>query len=229
MTTRFPPLIIIVNLVLASASPAQVSVVGQNSNTALNYSAQTSATDLINAGQATLASATVSTTFGASFPGSGITDGAYSNTTTDNAFFAVANGNFPATATYNLNTTANPSGYDITSIKSFMGWLNVNAAQGNQSYTIEISLVGSASYSTYATVSYSPFTAANSGGSYESMVTVTDTSGKLATGVDSIRFTFSSPGSGGSTPGTVVREIDVIGYPTAVSYTHLTLPTNREV
>ena len=220
MKTRILPLVVLANLLLISASPAEVSVAGQNSSTVLAYTGQTSSTDLINAGQSTLSSATVSAT-NPSFPGTGINDGNYSNTFTDNTFFQVP-GNFPATATYDLNLAVNVLGYDITSIKSLMGWATVSAAQANQTYTIEVSTVGSASYTPLATVSYKPFSDTDSPTAYETFVTVSDTGGVLATGVDSIRFTFTDPiGVNGVTPdsgtfeGTVIREIDVSGIPTS--------------
>ena len=53
---------------------AGIVVLGQNSTTALAYAGATSATDLINAGQATLASAAVTPSHG-SFSGNGINDG----------------------------------------------------------------------------------------------------------------------------------------------------------
>jgi hypothetical protein len=218
MKLKYTPLALaIINLVWLAPADAAVTFATSSSSTALNYTGQTSSTDLINAGQSTLASATVSaTSYG--FPASGINDGNYSNTVADNTFYAIVHPVFPATATYNLDTTINLLGYDITSIKSFMGWATVSAAQANQTYTIEVSTVGSALYTTLATVSYKPFADINSPASYETMVTVSDTGGVLATGVDSIRFTFTDPiGVNGVTPdtgtveGTLIREIDVFG------------------
>lgn len=219
MTTRFFSVIILMNLLWAAASPANVLVAPQNSSTTLAYTGQTSSTDLINAGQSTLASTTVSTTFNAGFGPGGINDGDYSSSATnaDNTFFTA----FPATATYNLNVSVNTLGYDLTSIKSFMGWANASAAQGNQTYTIEFRVVGSATYNPLTTVSFKPFSDVNLP-AYESLVTVSeDTSGVLATGVDSIRFTFTNPigatgvpSGTGSSKGTVIREIDVFGTPT---------------
>ena len=211
----------IMHLVWLSSADAAVMFANLSSTTVLAYSGQTSTTDLINAGQSTLSSATVSAT-NPSFPGTGINNGNYSNTFTDNTFFAVP-GNFPATATYDLNVTVNVLGYDLTSIKSFMGWATVSAAQANQTYTIEVSTVGSASYTSLATVAYKPFNDTDSPTAYETFVTVSDSipGGVLATGVDSIRFTFTDPiGVNGVTPdsgtfeGTVIREIDVFGVAT---------------
>jgi hypothetical protein len=174
---------------------------------------------LINAGQSTLSSATVSAT-SYIFTGTAINDGNYSNTNADNTFFAVATGAFPATATYDLNVTVNVLGYDLTSIKSFMGWATVSAAQANQTYTIEVSTVGSAFYTSLATVAYKPFNDTDSPTDYETFVTVSDSvpGGVLATGVDSIRFTFTDPigvngvaDGSGTVEGTLIREIDVFG------------------
>ena len=206
----------IMHLVWLSSADAAVVFANLSSTTVLAYSGQTSTTDLINAGQSTLSSATVSAT-SYIFTGTAINDGNYSNTNADNTFFAVATGAFPATATYNLDVTVNLLGYDLTSIKSFMGWATVSAAQANQTYTIEVSTVGSAFYTSVATVAYKPFNDTDSL-AYETFVTVSDTGGALATGVDSIRFTFTDPigvngvpDGSGTVEGTLIREIDVFG------------------
>jgi hypothetical protein len=206
----------IMHLVWLSSADAAVVFANLSSTTVLAYSGQTSTTDLINAGQSTLSSATVSVT-NPSFPGTGINNGNYSNTFADNTFFQLP-GSFPATATYDLNVTVNVLGYDLTSIKSFMGWATVSAAQANQTYTIEVSTVGSASYTSLATVAYKPFSDTDSPTDYETFVTVSDTGGVLATGVDSIRFTFTDPigvngvpDGSGAFEGTLIREIDVFG------------------
>jgi hypothetical protein len=212
-----PWVLAIMHLVWLSSADAAVTFANLSSSTVLAYSGQTSTTDLINAGQSTLSSATVSAT-SYIFTGTAINDGNYSNTNADNTFFAVATGAFPATATYDLNVTVNVLGYDLTSIKSFMGWATVSAAQANQTYSIEVSTVGSASYTSLATVSYKPFNDTDSPTAYETFVTVSDTGGLLATGVDSIRFTFTDPigvngvtDGSGTVEGTLIREIDVFG------------------
>ncbi len=220
MKLKFNPLkFAIINLIWLPSADAAVSITPVSSTTALAYTGQSSSTDLINAGQSTLASATVSPTYGAVFPGTGINNGNYSNTLADNTFFSVAAPTkFPATATYDLNVSVNARGYDITSINSFMGWATVSAAQANQTYTIDLRVVGSAAYTTLAIVSYKPFSDTNSPAAYETFVTVTDTGGVLATGVDSIRFSFTDPigvngvpDDSGTTEGTLIREIDVFG------------------
>ncbi|MEP4078003.1 hypothetical protein [Haloferula sp.] len=167
-----------------------------------------SATDLINAGESTLAAVTVSTAF---FGGpNGINDGV-STGSSDSVYFEAPD-NFPATAIYDLDLTTNTAGYDFTSIESFVGWRGNSGGQGNQTYQVEVSVVGSPDYVLLAVVNYEPFGPENSD-DHESHVVIDDSSGTLASGVDSIRFTFSAPLIGGTAPGTVVREIDVFGVP----------------
>jgi hypothetical protein len=173
------------------------------------WAANVSAADLINAGQPTLAAASVSSVF---FGPNGINNGsAIPAETTTNTYFSAPD-RLPATATYDLNVSTNPNGYVITSIESFMGWQANSAAHANQTYTVAVSLVGSPDYTDLAVVSYSPFGTDNSA-DHESHVLVSHPSGILATGVDGIRFTFTALAYGGSSPGTVVREIDVYGHP----------------
>ena len=210
----FMALVVIVTV--CGHTHAAVVVSGENSTTARAFT-PVSGADLINSGQATLDSSSVSPSLTPNFPGTGINDSNDSDTNLpDNTFFLRSNGHFPATATYNLDVSINTLGYDITSIESFMGWHTVSAAQANQTYTVEVSLVGSATYSNIANVSYTPFADVNTP-SYETKVTITeDVTGILASGVDSIRFTFADPllavGNGtGTTEGTLIREIDVFG------------------
>ncbi len=202
-------------IALSQTLLGDVIIANNQSTTALAYAGSTSASDLINSGQPTLASASVSPSNG-TFPGSGINDGVYANSPfAANTFFDTGV-NFPATAVYDLNLTSSPNGYDITSIDSFMGWATVARKQANQNFTVEVRTVGSAGYEPLAYVNYTPFS--GSGGNYETRVTVTDSSGVLARGVDSIRFIFGDPGTEGTIPqGTVIREIDVAGTPSATA------------
>nr|MCU0781325.1 hypothetical protein [Akkermansiaceae bacterium] len=200
--------------------PAAIQIAGQSATVAFSatpWAGQISASDLINAGQATLAGAAVTATHGG-FPGSGINDGATQDFTAPggNTFFQYDT-HFPAAATYQLNLASAPNGYTIHSIRSFMGWATVSQFQANQTYTVEVSVVGSSGYRPLAHVSYKPFS--GSGGNYETMVTVSeDTSGVLAEHVDAVRFLFADPGNAGTAPqGTLVREIDVEGSPTATA------------
>lgn len=193
---------------------ADIVINGQNSTTALVYAADASVTNLINAGQPTQTSAAVTPSY-ASFSGSGTNDGEYSNSYSANTFFQ-SGIHFPATATYELNLTAAPGGYDIRSITSLMGWAGASQQQANQDYTVEVSVIGAAGFRPLANVKYTPFS--GSGGNYETKVTITeDSSGVLARNVKAIRFLFADPGKSDSSPGTVVREIVVNGEPSAAA------------
>ena len=116
-----------------------------------------------------------------------------------------------ATATYNLGLGANNLGYDLTSIQSIAAWLNVGF--GNQAYTVEVKLVGAASFTSLATVDYQPLGIAVGA----TKVTLTDTTGVLETGVEFIRFTANSVNEGANNGAFVFREIDVFGTPSTTS------------
>ncbi len=186
------------------------------------WSSRVSSSDLINAGQSTLSSSSATTP---NFGAGGMNDGSSSFYNFDqNTFYRVDEGQFPAVATYDLDTSINALGYDITSVESFMGWWENMLHQANQTYTVEVSTVGNAGYTLLTTVDYTPFDANTYGSNTEpygyhySHVEIADNTGILASGVDSIRFTFSAPEYGviSGAPGTVIRELDVYGAPTAV-------------
>lgn len=230
MNSQFSTLAAIALLFLAPSGFAAVDVATQSSTGTVHsstaWASLKSTTDLINAGQSSFSSATVSSVL-AGFPAAGLNDGtsvdAGSGVAGGNTFFQrpanFAQPGSTAIATFDLNITVNTLGYDITSIQSFMGWSTVSMAQGNQTYTVAVSAVGSATYTDIATVAYIPFADVN-GVNYDSHVVITENStGKLATGVDSIRFTFLDPLSSvtpgvGTIEGTLIRELDVFGFPT---------------
>ena len=119
-----------------------------------------------------------------------------------------------ATAIYNLGLGTNGLGYNLTSIQTIAAWVNVGF--GNQAYTVDVKLKGAASYTTLATVGYEPLnnpTPANNIGATK--VTLTDSTGVLASGVEFIRFTANSVNGGANSGAFVFREIDVFGTPTA--------------
>jgi len=212
-------------LALPLSAPAVVSITPQSSTgtafASTAWASRLSGTDLVNAGTTTLSSATTTAPFFGPF---GTNDGLSGNNNSDQSAFISSGFDFASNfteagntwwATYDLNVSTNALGYDITSIESFLGW-NANAElHANQIYSIEISTVGSATYSPLTSVSYTPFTSVN-GADHESHIIITeDVTNILATGVDSIRFKFDNPGGGaGSADGTVIREIDVHGVAT---------------
>lgn len=221
---------------LAISLPAQAAIQQETANidgngTALAYAADVSDNDLANAGQATLSNFSSTDSFdpgGASFQTENLNDGDYLAPSGDVTYFD--SGHLPATVVFDLNTTLSPLGYDISSIGTFMGWSGVNGTQCNQVYTVEVSFVGSASYTQIASVEFRPYGDTGLSTPYESKVILTDdTEAILATGVDSVRFVFSS--ATGASRGTVIREIDVNGTQTGSSsgLVAATLPVERQI
>lgn len=183
-----------------------------------------SATDLVNTGRSTLHS---KTTLGTS-PASGWSVNALNDGTAPSADVVASATYWPTFNTgivFNLNTSIAPFGYDLTTIRTFFGWQNGSNAQANQLYDVVVRKVGSTLYTPLISVRYQHFPDANLFPVYNTRVTLTDTTGKLATGVDSIAFTFLAPSvatgngsgvvdQGGTAKGTVIREIDVFGQAT---------------
>lgn len=164
--------------------------------------------DLINNGQATLGSVSGTPAFSGSGPFSisGLNDGASALGGTDGTGKTFYNTpQLPATITFNLDTSVNTLGYYITDINTFAGWGGSDATQVNQQYQVLVSSVGSASFAPLTSVNYTPFA---SGTVASTVVSLTDSTGTLATGIDAIQFQFANNPIGA---GTVYQEIDVIG------------------
>ncbi len=114
-----------------------------------------------------------------------------------------------ATAEYHLGKGAKGLGYDITSIQSVADWNG--AGFGNQAWTVEVRPVGG-DYRILHTVNYHPLTShLHTGGATK--VVLTDKSGVLASGIESIKFTASHV-AGSVDNAFVWRELDVFGGPT---------------
>lgn len=215
----------------ASSTSAGITVVEESSTLgslgSQTWYGQISTTDLIQQGRSSLASANVSA---AAFGGNGLNNGVGPTANTTNSLFW-GNTQMPATATYDLNVAAAPQGYVVDGIHSYQGWTANSGLHANQNYTVEVSLVGSPDFSPLTTVDFDPFLAIDDSEHY-SHVGLTGADGVLASGVDAIRFTFASPGSGGTAPGTVVNEIDVLGSPIGVvspSPITINAPAERQV
>src|SRR5204863_329351 len=71
---------------------------------------------------------------------------------------------------------------------------------------------GGNTYTPLAAVNYTPF-ATNVGQQHSSLVSLTDSTGKLATHVDAVRFTYGTATGVTNPSGQVVREIEVLGQP----------------
>ncbi len=145
-----------------------------------------------------------------------LTDGLSSSVPGGNPWVtnADAAGSPPPSITFSFDTDANPLGYKLTSIRSIYGW-NSSPWYSDQSYKVELAYVGNpTAFSELTTVSYLPFGYSDATPS-SSQVTLTDSTGKLATGVAAVRFTFlnNRGGLADQYDGQVIREFDVTGNP----------------
>ncbi len=167
-------------------------------------------TNLVRAGASTLESVTVShdPSLSGTFKTTGLNDG--SATASSNLTYYAVNeptGNLPATITFTLQGSA--SGYDITSIESLAGWKDSNI--GDQKFQLLLSIRGD------DFLDYGTYSATGALGDFASLVTVTDESGRIASGVTGVRFVYLNPdGTQGGNGGTVIRELQVFGTASAV-------------
>lgn len=118
---------------------------------------------------------------------------------------------------YTLNTSLSPLGYDISSIVSFAGH---GDSRVNQTFNIEVQLVGGGGFVSLASVIYNAVPSAQPNGNYSTRVTLQDSTPgvAIASGVAAIRFTALPPAQnvGNQIGGSIYRELDVIGTPTSV-------------
>lgn len=172
-----------------------------------------SGTDLVNAGQSTLANVTAvsPTTYGGqnlSYANNGATDYSGSTGNTNGSFGFNNNG----TLTFTLNTTLNPAGYEVNSIDVLSGF---DGRRTSHNYKVEFAYVSDPG--TFISVGQvgGPDAATRNndtgiqGTRYEIQSILTDTTGALGTGVAAIRFTFWDDAAGNAQ--SVYREIDVLG------------------
>jgi len=195
-----------------TVSTPGITVTTASSQTDNAYAADVSGSDLVNSGQPSLTSfvSSVAPSFG---PG-GQNDGTYSLSNTAAASWYHPPAAPPATLTFELNVVDHPAGYEISAIRTYAGWKGGGTqTYANQKYTVEYRAVGSSTWSLLQSVDYSPFTSlvdtpANT------KVSLTASSGLVATGVAALRFNLAVPTqSAGTNNGTVLQEIDVIGQP----------------
>ncbi len=133
------------------------------------------------------------------------------------------------TAVFNLNLGAGGSatGYDLSSINSFYGWVD-HRSFSDQSYTVSVSYVSNpSSFNNLYTVLYAPFDPANDASSNQrgaTEVSLADSSGGAitnglvsATGIAGLKFTFTAYNNGTvNQAGQLIREVDATVTPTAV-------------
>jgi hypothetical protein len=168
--------------------------------------------DLVNAGSAALlAPPTYSDplNYGSSL---NINNGALGTAGNTGSISIVEGGTY--TITFDFNVSLNAFGYDITNIRTFSGWPD---GRVYQDYSVAYRLVGTPPSSYISLGSFSKTSGALGGGGNSILLDITDDTGVLASGVDSLRFTINrvnAPGYG--LLGTAYREIDVFGAATVV-------------
>ena len=209
-TFRAAALASVAALWLAGAAQASIVVTPASNGTSdTAFNSNISSTDLINLGQLSYASGTIT--------GDGPDGGSSLNGARDGLFGSSGNlGNKlwvgqtanSATITFSLNTNSltggSATGYDITGVNVFQGW---NSWQGfaNQQWTLRVATVADPTvFNDIQTVNYTPFGGAGSPASSE--VSLTDTTGVIAKGVAAVRFYFP-----GRSNGSLINEIDILG------------------
>jgi hypothetical protein len=193
---------IVVAIVLTQGTSAWAEiVVTPESSTTTDYTSLISATDLINSGQTSFASASLAGGLnGGSLAGSH--DGIGGAVMSSSAWAYTP----PATFEYYLNTNASTggsaSGYDITSVDLFAGW-DSYASFGNQSWSLAVATLANPTWTTVGPVTNcQPFTTSDVYGFTH--VKLADSTGVIATGVWAVQIvTYSNY--------TIVNEIDVAG------------------
>ncbi len=171
----------------------------------------TSAVDLINVGTATLASEVHSgyLSYVGVAPISALNNGSVGFVSTVGGLATVAfdgdplgffvDGNW--TSTYHLNLNSAPLGYRMTEVRTIAGW---SFGRGSQKLEVLVSYINDSSFISLGTFSVDSL----AGGS--SQITLTDSTGTIAIGVDAIRFNIMIPTNPG-TQETTYRELDVFG------------------
>jgi hypothetical protein len=160
-----------------------------------------SSTSLIKSGSASYAS--TESTDPANWYGAGgvsyLNDGVLSN-----AFNQQALCDTNYTVTYNLNTSVNTLGYDISSVRTIAYW---GDNRRYQKYELLVKIVGSSDFVSLGTFEYTPTI-----NTCTTQLVLTGENGEmLATGVNAIQFKFAPITGVG---GTVYSEIEVEGGPT---------------
>ena len=189
------------NLANAAIVQTEVNTIGDKTA----YDGNVSTTDLINVGSSALGSFTSSdnSTWG------GGPAGVHDGSSVSSSGYALWFQSTPVTLEYTLAGSA--TGYDITSINSIYGWNDASVRYASQKYDVLISTVSTPAFTALTSVDYAPF---NSNPEASSQVTLTDTTGVLASGVTGIRFIIS-PTSTSPEVG-IIHEYDVFGTATVV-------------
>lgn len=189
----------------SNAAVIETNVFTEGSTT--TYDANAVSNDLINQGAVTLGSFTSS--LPGTWPAAGTNDGSATGGTATGDY---AYWDLQTTITLTYELTGSATGYDIESINSIYGWESGNR-HAAQYYTVFVATLDDPSYQPLHTVAYDPVTERLIAAT--SQVTLTDSTGTLASGVTGIRLVVIDDALGNNEEVGVIHEIDVIGQATA--------------
>lgn len=192
----------------ANASTVVTTALGAGEN---SFNSNISSTDLVQAGAASLGSVTASRT--PTFPVSGVNDGSGAHS----GGVSYWGGAAPAAVDLTFNLTGSATGYDISSVNSIFGWSDVRYRHAAQNWELYVQTVSNATFTQIGSVHLNPW-GAYDGAAGSTQVTMTGSTGLLASGVTAIRFHLLPYGALGDTGYTaevgVIRELDVFGQAT---------------
>ena len=192
----------------SAPAPAQVVVTTASQSGASNTFSVSNA-DLFQTNLGSIATTGSFASFAANTP-SLLADGAFgpSGNSSNGAGVAVVAPQDGATITFNLDVSANPTGYTLTQLTTFASW---DRGRDGQEYSVSYSKV-TAPTTFLSLASVPQFNPDVPVFDAHTRVSLTDQSGVLAEGVAAVRFTFTSF----ENDGTAYREFDAVGSVTPV-------------
>lgn len=177
------------------------------------FDANISSSDLIQAGSATLSGtyvASLTPSFGAGGPNDGTA------TVVDGLTYWDISQDHSAGETLTFTLAGSATGYDITSINSIYGWGDSRSRFAYQQWDLLVTTVSNPVFTPLTSVLYAPFSLAEASTAGSSQVTLTDSTGKIASGVTGLAFRFyPRPGATGEVG--VIHELDVLGSASAAA------------
>ncbi|WP_035609072.1 autotransporter-associated beta strand repeat-containing protein [Haloferula sp. BvORR071] len=181
----FLPTLLLCAAPVITFTSASAEVMSFNEANATNVWTLPTGTNLLNG--ATAVPATANTHEGSSASWTALTDGVLGTPGTNAATVTPSNGD---SVTFPLDIVAKPAGYDITTFDSYVTW--ENSGRTNQNFTLQYSTVGDpTTFNNIATVANG-----DSGADKATHVSLTDTTGVLASGVHSLRLVFDGQENG---------------------------------
>lgn len=108
-------------------------------------------------------------------------------------------------------------------VRTFAGWVQNGSSLANQKYELLVSHIGDPEFSSLGVYTFAPFGNTDATEAGATRLVLSHPSGKIASGVDQVRFVFQDHGVNNgnlSVDGSVYLELDLIGAPTPVPVEH---------